>query len=298
MSLYIKTYLTLLTIWFSLNSACAHSKGVEFVSLLSYHSNVDVEAKVEENRSKIDKRRKGSALSRVIAKSNITNNVRRQHKKEENKRLLGGLHDGESRQYMKLDADNNRMAVFSPQHGRVIMTDWKNGKMIIAYPKLKMAVNYTVDVMVAKQAGSMDVNELLETDTIPEGAEIEEINGYVAMQPFAYRDVEPGTMPENTVMIKGKLKEVFPMPGYVLVKNEHEYYKSLYVEGVNNNAKETIESRLEMFRETAINNSNFILPENYKLLTTQKEIDNKLTPILQKGKQIMEDPGEMPDVFW
>ena len=298
MSLYVKTYLTLLTIWFSLNNACAQSKGVEFVSLLSYHSNVDVEAKVEESRSKIDKRGKGSALSRVVAKSNITKNVRRQHEKEESRRLLGGLHDGESRQYMKLDADNNRMAVFSPQHGRVIMTDWKNGRMILAYPKLKIAVKYTVDVKVAKQAGSMDVNELLETDSIPEGAEVEEINGYVAMQTFAYRDVEPGTMPENTVMIKGKLKEVFPMPGYHLVKNEHEYYKGLYVEGVNNNAKETIESRLEMFRETAINNSNFILPENYKLLTTQKEIDNKLTPILQKGKQIMEDPGEMPDVFW
>ena len=288
----------LIAFLFCVNYTFAQSKGVEFVSLISYHTNVDVEAKVEENRSKIDKSGKGSALSRVVAKSNSTKNIRKQHKKEENKRLLDGLHDGESRQYVKLDVDNNRTAAFSPQHGRVIMKDWKNGKQIVAYPKLKMAINYTLNVSVAKQAGERDVFEYLETDSIPEGVEVEYINGFKAMQDFAYRDVEPGTEPEKTLIIKGKLKEIFPMPGYLLVKNEQEHYRGIYVEGINNNDRETMEATLEMFEETTINNSNFVLPKDYKILTTQKEIDKKLTPLLQKGKQVMDDPGEMPDVFW
>lgn len=298
MKIKIKPYSLLIIFLLCTKSIFAQSKGVEIVCLVSYHSNIDVETEVEKNKRKVDNLKNEGALYRVVAKSQLTKKIRNQHKKTENKRLVEGLHDGESRQYMKLDTDSNRMAVFSPQHGRVIMTDWKNGRMIMAYPKLKTAINYTLNVNVAKRAGSVDVLEFLETDSIPTGVEIAEVNGFRAMQRFAYRDVEDGTGPENTMVIKGRLKEVFPMSGYLLTKNEYEYYTRIYVEGSNNNEKETIEGKLEMFKETTIDDSNFILPKDYKILTSQKEIDKKLMPLLQKNKQVMEDPSEMPNIFW
>lgn len=288
----------LLFVMMSAEVANAQVKGVNMVTRLNYHTNDDVTANVEKVKSRIDRVKDANALAKVSAKVSATHRVRREHQRREKERLLKGLQDGESHQYMKLDMDSNRMAVFSPQQGRVIVTDWRSKRVVTAYPKLKLAVVYTLNVEIAKKNGSQDVYEFLSTDSIPEGMEVETINGFMAVPVFAYRDAELGTEPENTLIIHGKLKEVFPMPGHLLVKNEHEYYRSIYVEGYNNKAKESIEAELEMFEETSLDARNFNMPKDYKILTTQKDIDKELTPLLQKNKQVMDDPSQMPDVFW
>ena len=284
-----------------LTSAMFAQGGFGYVGKRTYKNNQDMNVAIEQVKAQISQSQGGGALAKSVAKNVATNIVKKQFKQMEENKYAFGYPDGEYTEYCYFDKDNNRSVGFVPELGRVNINDWKSGQATIAFPNLKLALTYNFSPEAVRQQGQMDIADLFTTKPLLEGQEVEEIDGFMGAENVAYHPEKPladGETAEKVLVVNGKRYEAIPLPGHLLMKNDKEYYYGIYIDGEQNTPYCSISAKMIEFKPCEINEVNFKLPDDYKVVKDVKSLNKILLKDVKRGNHVMQDPGKLPAVIW
>ena len=271
------------------------------IARMIYQSNEDVEVARERVRTALDKDKSLSSLDRVLAKKIAGSIVKNAFKKAAETKYVYGYNDGEIANYGYWDIDGNRSVVLCPQMGRITINDWANGKSIVAFPmfKIAMVVDITKEqIEVAAKQGS-EVKSMWKTKPLYDFQEVVEINGFPACANFAWVPVQEGQeVTGQTAVVNGVTVELFPLPGHLLVKNENEYYPTLYVDGDVSSPVANFSQELIELGDCSIDGANFVLPDGYKTFNDYKSLNKVMKKMIKGDNYMLPDPGKMPENVW
>lgn len=268
----------------------------------SYKTDTDVDAMIEKVKAEIDKTPNSNALAKAMAKKMAGKIVQNTLKNMEENRITIGGPEGVSHEYRMLQNDQNRELSYVPAFGRIVINDWGAKKSIVAFPKLKLAWITELDLDACRKAGLVDPSVKMATQQVISGMNIDNINGFPAAQMFYTTEIEAGKEkdidPENIIEMDGKKVEMFPIDGYALLKNDSEFYTSVYVDYEKSYPTYTGRAKLIEFNTNAIDETNFTLPSGYKEFKKQADFQKAVNKAIKSQSYEMKDPGSIPANVW
>ncbi len=274
-------------------------KGYYKINKMTYKNNQDLNIAIEQAKAAINKDNSLDALTKTIARKSVVSQLKKQFKQAEENRYAFGYPDGEYTEIGYLDADNNRSAGLIPEIGRIVINDWKNGQVIIAFPVIKTAYCYQFNPDALRKQGSLDPATMVtKVNPVYEGMEVTEINGFPCVPNMTYGKIQEGKTPEHTIIVDSVTYEATLLPGYLLMKNDKEYYYGIYVEGEENRPTFSMSVELVDFKECTLNKKNFQLPEGYKVVKDIKSLNKEIAKGAKKGKLSLDVPESMPENLW
>jgi len=255
---------------------------------MHYENNLDV--LVDRVKTSIENNPNIDAASKGMAKMMAKPIVKNQLKQLEMMKYITSLPEGEWTVWQRWDGVNNRIVNFVPELGRIVSWDGNSGTVIVAYPNLKIA--------------SKETNEAYKTEQfkyscnytpLPEGVEIEEINGFEAVPNYGLAPYDENSEVEESEIIEvyGQKYIKIPAPGYKLV----EY--GMMVQHTMNTEFYSQETNMLSWGKEPIPDSDFVIPADYKLVNTTDELIKALKKPIKAGTlAIPYDKERLPESIW
>lgn len=254
---------------------------------MHYEENFDV--MVENVKATADKDTTLDASTKAMMKTFAKSIVKNQLKIIELQKYILSLPEGEYTMFERWDGVNNRAMVFTPEIGRVIIWLGDLGRLIVAYPNLKTALDVTNAGYVTEQF------RLSCTPVAPSAEEdVQEINGFRAVANFGLFPIETvGGDKSEAITIAGKDYVKVPAAGF-----KHELYGIIVQQNVTNDYY-TQEQNLLSLKAESVAEGNFQLPEGYNVVNSADALVKSLKKAIKSnGLVISADVNNMPEVIW
>lgn len=254
-----------------------------------YHYEDNFDVIVEQAKKHIDDDKSIDAATKAMAKMMIKPIVKNYLKKLDDQKYLTSFPEGEFLTLMKVDPAGNRSIAFTPDLGRIFLKDGNTGRLIIAYPNLKIALDVTDP--------TYQNNSIQETcrPTPVNEAEVEIVDGYRCIPNYAlvaYDSVGGDLI--DTMTVNGVLMVKLPMAGWCFAD-----WSGLKKQQNISNEYYTSEISIPLLQEAEVNPANFVFPEGYKIFTEVDKITKELMKAVKKGN--LATPyglDQIPDVIW
>ena len=255
---------------------------------MHYEDNMDV--LVDRVKTSIENNPNIDAASKGMAKMLAKPIVKNQLKQLEMMKYISSLPEGEWTIWQRWDGVNNRIVNFVPQLGRIVSWDGNSGTITVAYPNLKIGIKMVDEAYKTEQFKYSCVYTPL-----PEGVEIEEINGFEAVPNYGLAPYDENSDVEESEIIEvyGQKYIKIPAPGYKLV----EY--GMMVQHTMNTEFYSQETNMLSWGLEPILDSDFEIPADFKLMKTTDEMIKQLKKPIKAGTlAIPFDKERLPESIW